>query len=76
MHSTIAICLLLASAVLSMQTASARPADWYHWKSKGDGHLICVQAYPGSGWEQADGPYPDHNCTRPSPVPTAVNIKR
>lgn len=53
----ILVCLALCSGM-----ALAAPAPWYYWRSKVDGHRICAQVSPGSGWERDSGPYEGPLC--------------
>ncbi|MEC4718505.1 hypothetical protein RY831_05060 [Noviherbaspirillum sp. CPCC 100848] len=62
--TSIAAALLAACAGVAAMAWSA-PAAWHKWRSKTDGTQICAQTPPGSGWEQADGPYKDARCTVP-----------
>jgi len=72
----LACAALAAGLAIAALPSYAKPAAWYHWKSKLDSHLICVQSYPGGGWEQRDGPYPDHRCVTPTPTPPAQPLVR
>jgi len=51
-------CLLAATCA----TALAKPAPWFHWRSKANGALTCSQTPLGPGWERAAGPYRDARC--------------
>ena len=57
---------LLAGLLLCLCCAGlqARPAPWYKWRSKLDGHLACAQTTLGFGWEQDSGPYKDSRCEK------------
>lgn len=52
-------CLLFCASALAV------PAPWYLWRSKLDGRTFCAQAFPGTGWEKAAGPYRDARCEKP-----------
>lgn len=63
---------LLVAAAFGMATvagvvgvARAGNAAWYRWESRIDGHIVCAQSSPGSGWQRIAGPYADAGCRRP-----------
>lgn len=53
---------LLACMALCCGLALAAPAPWYYWRSKVDGHRLCAQVSPGTGWERDSGPYEGPMC--------------
>lgn len=57
---------VLAVATLGVSAAAwAGNAAWYRWESRIDGHVVCAQSSPGSGWQRIAGPYEDAGCRRP-----------
>ncbi len=58
-----AIVLVLALSLTAVPL-SAKPAPWYLWQSKLDGHYICIQASAGEGWKKVAGPYTTAQCHR------------
>lgn len=53
---------LLVCLALYGGLALAAPAPWYYWRSKIDGHRLCAQVSPGTGWERDGGPYEGPLC--------------
>ena len=54
----------MAALALLCAAAQARPAPWYMWRSKVDGHLSCAQTPLGPGWRRDSGPYQDSRCEK------------
>ncbi|TFW33367.1 hypothetical protein [Massilia horti] len=57
------LALLLALACVS---SLAEPAQWFKWRSKADGTLVCSQTPLGPGWDKVAGGYRDSRCERPA----------
>jgi hypothetical protein len=56
--------LLIGIHLMTSAPTQARPAPWFHWRSKVNGTLVCAQTSLGPGWERAFGPYQDSHCTK------------
>jgi len=56
--------LPLLFCLLAGAMAQAKPAPWFQWRSKVDGHLACSQTPLGPGWVKDSGPYRDSHCEK------------
>lgn len=71
MFIRVAVAILACLLTIWAIQAFAKPAPWYLWESRVDGHRLCRQFDPGDGWSRVSGPYKDVQCRIASVAPKA-----
>ncbi|WP_084404012.1 hypothetical protein [Marinobacterium litorale] len=69
MFVRVVVAIVACLLTLWVVQAFAKPAPWYWWESRVDGHKLCRQFDPGEGWRRAGGPYRDAQCRIPTVAP-------
>lgn len=62
MFIRVAVAILACVLTIWAIQAFAKPAPWYLWESRVDGHRLCHQFDPGDGWVRVSGPFKDARC--------------